>query len=91
MTRNHSPAAAALHKAARTLIRIATFGAIGRIAKNRPSKTKNGFPGGWGSPKVYAAAMYSLVSHIAVDGASVMTYRTNTTPAVMAAARYDGL
>ena len=53
-------------------MRTATVGAIGRIAKTRPMRTKNGLPGGCGSPRVYAAAMYSLVSHIAVDGASVM-------------------
>ena len=52
-------------------MRIATVEAIGRIAKTRPMRTKNGFPGGCGRPSVYAAAMYSLVSHIAVDGASV--------------------
>ena len=84
--RNHIPAAPALQSAARMLIRMATLGAIGRIAKKRPSNTKKGLPGGCGRPRVYAATMYSLVSHIAVDGASVMRYRTNTTPAAIAAA-----
>jgi hypothetical protein len=50
--RNHIPAAPALHRAARILIRIATLGAIGIIAKKRPSKTKNGLPGGCGKPNV---------------------------------------
>jgi hypothetical protein len=64
-------AVAALVTAARMLIRIATLGAMGRSAKTRPSSTKSGFPGGCGSPTTYAAAMYSLVSHMAVEGASV--------------------
>src|SRR3984957_5787352 len=34
--------------------------------------------------------MYSLVSHIAVDGASVITYRMKTRPAATAAARDGG-
>ena len=61
----------ALHTAASTLMRIAMVGAMGSTENTRPISTKNGLPGGWGSPSVYAAAMYSLVSHIAVDGASV--------------------
>jgi hypothetical protein len=64
---------------------------MGSIAKKRPSKTKKGFPGGCGRPKVYAAAMYSLVSHIAVDGESVSRYNTKTSPDAIAAARYEGL
>ena len=71
MTRNQSAAAPALDTAASTLIRAATFDAIGKSEKRWPSMTKNGLPGGCGRPKVYAAAMYSLVSHIAVDGAIV--------------------
>ena len=47
------------------------IGAMGRIEKTRPRSTKKGFPGGCGSPRTYAAAMYSLVSHIAVDGPMV--------------------
>src|SRR5690606_1063575 len=35
--------------------------------------------------------MYSLASHMADDGASVMRYRMSTAPAVIAAAPYDGL
>jgi hypothetical protein len=35
--------------------------------------------------------MYSLVSHIAVDGDRVTRYRTKITAAVIVAARYDGL
>ena len=65
------PADTALQIAARMLIRTATLDAIGRIENTRPMMTNSGLPGGWGSPSVYAAAMYSLVSHIAVDGASV--------------------
>src|SRR6187551_865887 len=34
--------------------------------------------------------MYSLVSHIAVEGASVTRYKMNTASAVSVAARYDG-
>ncbi len=71
MIRNQQPAAAALAIAASTLIRDATDAAIGSTENARPTITKSGFPGGCGSPNVYAAAMYSLVSHIAVDGASV--------------------
>src|SRR5688500_19808646 len=69
--RNHIPADTALETAASTLTRAAIVGATGSSVKNFPMSTKNGFPGGCGSPIVYAAAMYSLVSHIAVDGASV--------------------
>ena len=54
------------------LMRWATVGAIGRSDTTRPSNTNNGLPGGCGIPRTYAAAMYSLVSHIAVDGASVI-------------------
>jgi hypothetical protein len=72
------------------LIRTAMLEAIGRMEKTRPMITNNGLPGGWGSPSVYAAAMYSLVSHIAVDGASVTRYRTSVTSETTSAARYDG-
>ena len=85
--RNHIPAETALQTAASRLMRIATVGAIGRIAKTRPMRTKSGLPGGCGRPRVYAAVMYSLVSHIAVDGARVSTYSTNTAAEVIAAAR----
>ena len=44
----------------------------GSMENTRPIRTKNGLPGGCGRPTTYAAAMYSLVSHIAVDGPSVM-------------------
>src|SRR3954466_2549799 len=86
VTRNHIPAATALHSAANTLTRAATLPAIGSTANNRPTMTKNGFPGGCGSPNVYAAVMYSLVSHIAVDGAMVTRYIASTTAAAIAAA-----
>ncbi len=66
------PALTALESAASRLMRIATEGAMGSTANTRPMSTKNGLPGGCGSPRVYAAAMYSLVSHIAVSGESVM-------------------
>src|SRR5438034_72035 len=68
--RNHMPAETALQIAARMLIRIATLDAMGKIEKTRPRMTNSGLPGGWGMPRVYAAAIYSLVSHIAVDGDS---------------------
>jgi len=71
VTRNHIPADTALQIAAKMLIRTATLDAIGSIENTRPRMTNSGFPGGWGSPSVYAAAMYSLVSHIAVDGDNV--------------------
>ena len=61
------PADTALQSAARMLMRAATEPAMGRIEKTRPMRTNSGLPGGWGRPSVYAAAMYSLVSHIAVD------------------------
>src|SRR5215204_3690731 len=89
--RNHIPALTALHTAASTFTRKATVGPnSGLIANTRPSNTKNGLPGGCGSPNVYAAAMYSLVSHIAVEGARVSRYRTSTASEAIAAARYDG-
>src|SRR5262245_64407248 len=69
--RNHIPAETALQIAARMLILTAIDDAIGKIEKTRPMMTNSGLPGGCGRPSVYAAAMYSLVSHIAVDGASV--------------------
>ena len=50
--RNHIPADTALDSAASTLMRMATVGAIGRIAATRPMSTKNGLPGGCGSPSV---------------------------------------
>src|SRR5947209_400175 len=72
VTRNHMPADTALHIAASTLMRVATLGPnTGMIEKTRPMRTNSGLPGGCGSPSVYAAAMYSLVSHMAVEGARV--------------------
>ena len=88
--RNHMPAETALETAARMLTRAAIVPAIGISVKNFPIRTKNGFPGGWGRPRMYAAAMYSLVSHMAVDGARVTIYRMSTSTAAMPAARYDG-
>src|SRR3954468_1788251 len=85
--RNHMPADTALQMAASTLMRTATLFAMGSTEKTRPIRTNSGFPGGCGRPRVYAAVMYSLVSHIAVEGASVRTYNTNTAAEVMAAAR----
>src|SRR3954465_8521435 len=66
--RNHIPAETALESAARMLTRIATVGAMGRWLKTCPMSTKNGLPGGCGIPRTYAEAMYSLASHIAVEG-----------------------
>ena len=37
----------------------------------RARTTKRGFPGGWGIPRMWAVAMYSLVSQKAVVGARV--------------------
>src|SRR5215510_4978312 len=88
--RNHTPAAIALQIAASTLIRAATEFATGSSENTRPIMTKNGFPGGCGRPKVYAAAMYSLVSHMAVDGAIVTRYNTRITNDTIAATPYDG-
>jgi hypothetical protein len=88
--KNHSPAVTALQMAASRFTRIAIDGAIGRMVNTRPNNTKNGLPGGCGSPSVYAAAMYSDVSHMAVDGASVRRYRPKTPSAATAAARYEG-
>ena len=69
--RNHIAADEALQSAARMFTFIATLPPIGRIEKTRPSRTKNRFPGGCGMPRMHAAAMYSLVSHMAVEGLSV--------------------
>src|SRR5262249_18004558 len=90
VTRNHMPADAALQIAARMLIRTATVDASGRIENVRPRMTNSGFPGGWGSPNVYAAAMYSLVSHIAVEGDRVTRYRISAPSDTPSAARYEG-
>src|ERR1700730_1101585 len=88
--RNHMPAATALDSAASRFTRMAIVGAIGSRVNTRPMSTKKGFPGGCGMPIVYAAAIYSLVSHMAVSGESVSTYNANTSPAAMAAAAYEG-
>ena len=87
MIRNQNDAEIALDTAASTLIFIATEPGIGRIAKTRPINTKNGLPGGCGMPSTNAAAMYSLVSHMDVVGASVSMYRTKTARPAIAAAR----
>ena len=84
------PAATALESAARMFTRAAMVGAMGSSVNTRPIKTNIGLPGGCGIPSVYAAAMYSLVSHIAVSGESVRMYSTNTSPAAIAAATYEG-
>jgi len=90
-TRNHMPAAIALVSAASALIFTATLSEpSGRMENTRPISTNNGLPGGCGRPTTYAAAMYSDVSHMAVDGDSVTRYSTSTARAVIAAARYDG-
>jgi hypothetical protein len=88
--RNHMPADTALETAARMLTRAAIEPAMGSSVKKRPISTKNGLPGGCGSPRVYAAAMYSLVSHMAVDGAKVRMYNASTSAETIPAARYDG-
>ena len=67
-----------------------TLTGIGSTANTRPRSTKSGLPGGCGFPSTNADAMYSLVSHIAVVGASVSTYRMKIPSVVSAAARYDG-
>jgi hypothetical protein len=83
-TRYQRAAEAALHTAARALIRSATDPA-GTSDATRPSSTKSGLPGGCGIPSVYAAVMYSLASHIAVVGASVSAYSANTPHPTIAA------
>src|SRR5215510_3594693 len=90
VTRNQTPAAIALQIAANTLILAATDPATGNNENTRPMMTKKGFPGGCGRPNVYAAAMYSLVSHMAVDGAIVTRYSTRITNDAIAATPYDG-
>src|SRR5580704_5402448 len=90
VTKNQMPADRALVSAAITLTRWATVGAMGRIANMWPRITKNGLPGGCGMPSTFAAVRYSLVSHIAVLGSSVTTYKTNTAHAAIAAAPYEG-
>ena len=90
--RNQAPAAIALDSAASMLSFTATDApGIGRCANTLPISTKKGLPGGCGIPSTYAAAMYSLASHIAVLGASVIRYRTKTASVAMPAARYEGL
>src|SRR6476661_7900598 len=64
-TRNHTAAVPALHRAASRFTRTATL-PIGTSVATRPRSTNSGLPGGCGMPSVYAAVMYSLVSHIAV-------------------------
>src|SRR3954471_14246368 len=89
-TRYHRAADAALHTAASALIRSATDPA-GTSDATRPRRTKRGLPGGCGIPRVYAAVMYSLASHIAVVGASVRTYSASTAHPAIAAMPYDGV
>ena len=56
------------------LIRTATDRPRGarRSSQARARTTKRGFPGGWGIPRIWPVAMYSLVSQKEVVGASVM-------------------
>src|SRR5438477_6935905 len=61
--RNHIAAAPALHTAASTLMRMATFGAIGRTANTRPMRTKSGFPGGWQPEGVRGRDVFAGVPH----------------------------
>ena len=70
-----NPDAAALVVAASRLILTATGRPRGanRRLHALPTKTKRGFPGGCGIPKMCAVAMYSDVSQKAVVGASVRT------------------
>ncbi len=67
--------AAALVTAAKRLIRTATDRPVGarRRLQTFATTTKKGFPGGWGMPRMWAVAMYSLVSQKAVVGARVTT------------------
>src|SRR5687768_12369446 len=90
VTRNQNPAAPALASAARMLIFAANETGMGSVANAFPSSMKNGLPGGWGSPRTFTAAMYSPVSHIATEGASVIRYRTNTRVPAIAAGIYEG-
>src|ERR1035437_1755723 len=70
-TRNQIPAEAALATAASRLMRTAKSDASGNVPNRYAISTNNGLPGGCGMPSTFAADMYSLVSHIAVLGASV--------------------
>ena len=84
--RNQHPADTALVNAASRLMRCAYPAAQGINAHTCATRTKNGLPGGWGMPSVYAAVIYSDVSQNCVVGANVTTYRTsahrNTTAAM---------
>src|SRR6185437_2816461 len=91
MRMNHEPAATALHRAARMLSRAAYDTGIGINPKACAIMTNSGLPGGCGSPRTLAAAMYSLVSHIAVVGDSVTRYKTNTHSAASAPQAYGGV
>ena len=72
-TRNQSAWAPALMKALKRFTRTATESPSGASRSDQAlaSTTKSGFPGGWGIPRMWAVAMYSLVSQNAVVGASV--------------------
>src|SRR5690348_6569606 len=88
-TRNQTAAVPALQSAASRFTRTATL-PNGTSVATRPSSTNSGLPGGCGMPSVYAAVMYSLVSHIAVVGARVSRYSTSTRTPTIAAAPYEG-
>jgi hypothetical protein len=51
---------------------------VRRISHALARTTNRGFPGGWGIPRMWAVAMYSLVSQKAVVGASVRMYKAAT-------------
>src|SRR5665213_1344216 len=71
INKNQVPAAIELHNAARILIRAAYDTGMGSRPNACAMRTNSGLPGGCGRPSTFAAAMYSLVSHSAVVGASV--------------------
>jgi hypothetical protein len=64
-------AAAALKMAVIKLVRHANSPAGTSCPKKLPSSTNNGVPGGWGIPRIRAAAMNSPASQKVTLGASV--------------------
>src|ERR1700704_729402 len=80
LIRNQKPDESALASAAMMLILAPYETGRGSVANACPSNRKKGLPGGCGRPSTFVAAMYSPVSHIATDGASVRRQRTNTSP-----------
>jgi hypothetical protein len=92
ITRNQKACAAALISVENRLTRTATESPVHprSVSQVWARRTNSGFPGGCGIPRMCAVAMYSLVSQVAVVGASVAAYSANTAIPASAASRYGG-